>query len=335
MDDFDEEFSGETPADPRDPGETFLPRDAVYRHDMGGSHRERFAGLPVPYDIRPVADPGRVAWALCDETEIGHDAPGSALPDGLDKLLRTVNGAEVQALVITGFGATNAPRLLAEHADHLPALRSVFLGFVEPEHWEISWIRQGDITPLLEAYPRLERLDVRGSEGLTMRPVTHRHLKVLRFETGGLPGEVVRAVGASALPSLQHLELWLGIDQYGGDSTVADLDGILSGAGLPALKRLGLRDSPIQDDIAAAVAAAPVVARLEELSLGMGTLTDRGAEALLSGQPLSHLRALDLRHHFLSETLAARLRRGLPGVAVDLEDAQPRGDDWLYVAVSE
>ncbi|WP_433214389.1 hypothetical protein [Microtetraspora malaysiensis] len=117
------------------------------------------------------------------------------------------------------------------------------------------------------------------------------------------------------------------------DATVGDLEGILSGAGLPALRRLGLRDSEIQDEVAAAVAAAPVVARLEALSLSMGMLSDTGAEALLGGQPLTHLRHLDLHHHYLSEGVAARIRSALPGVDVDLSEPQPR--DERYVAVSE
>ncbi|MEV5826177.1 hypothetical protein AB0L25_11425 [Spirillospora sp. NPDC052242] len=78
------------------------------------------------------------------------------------------------------------------------------------------------------------------------------------------------------------------------------------------------------------------VARLESLSLAMGTLTDRGAEALLSGRPLTHLRRLDLRHHFLSEGMAERVRAALPGVDVDLGDRQePKDHDWFYVEVSE
>nr|BFE77741.1 hypothetical protein GCM10020093_003420 [Planobispora longispora] len=156
------------------------------------------------------------------------------------------------------------------------------------------------------------------------------------FESGGLPAEVVRAVGASEFPALEDLDLWLGVEEYGGDATVADLGPILSGERLPALRCLGLQDSEIQDEIAAAVATAPVVARLETLALAMGTLTDAGAEALLTGQPLTHLRRLDLSHHFLSEEMAERLRAALPGVEVDLSDRQEADeDDWRYVAISE
>ena len=42
------------------------------------------------------------------------------------------------------------------------------------------------------------------------------------------------------------------------------------------------------------------MARLKTLDLSMGVLSDVGAEALLAGQPLTHLRRLDLHHHFLS-----------------------------------
>ncbi|WP_433418783.1 STM4015 family protein [Microtetraspora malaysiensis] len=322
-----EALNAETPADLRDPGEVFIPADSVYRWDAVGAHRETYAGLPVAepdvIDHHHNPDPARFAWSLSD---------GDLLPE-LRDLLRRVDGSQIQALVVTGSDAHKAPEVLAAHAHRLPRLRSLFLGFIEPEYCEISWIRQGDITPVLEAFPRLERLDVRGSEGLLLRPVRHEHLTVLRFETGGLPGHVVRALSACELPALEHVELWLGVANYGGDATVGDLEGILSGAGLPALRRLGLRDSEIQDDMAAAVATAPVVARLEALSLSMGMLSDTGAEALLDGQPLTHLRHLDLHHHFLSEGMAARIRSALPGVDVDLSEPQPR--DERYVAVSE
>ncbi|MER6942925.1 STM4015 family protein [Nonomuraea sp. NPDC000554] len=333
-----DDWNEEIPADPRDPGEVFIPESGAYRHDMAGAHRERFAGLPImraaDWQAGAVAaGPAEVAhpypWQVAWELVVG-ETDGS-----LENLLDTVEGHHVRAIVFPDGGARDAPEILAANAHRLPRLRSVFLGMIEPEYFEISWIQQGDLTPLLEAYPRLERLDVRGSDGLELSPVRHEHLKVLRFESGGLPGKVVRAVGESAFPGLEHLELWLGVAHYGGDATVADLRGILSGERLPALRRLGLRDSEFQDDVAAAVAAAPVVARLESLSLAMGELTDTGAEALLSGQPFTHLRHLDLHHHFVSDEMADRLRRALPGVTVDLSEKQPFAEGATYVAVSE
>jgi hypothetical protein len=67
----------------------------------------------------------------------------------------------------------------------------------------------------------------------------------------------------------------------------------------------------------------------------MGALTDEGASALLEGQPLTHLVSLDLHHHYLTDAVQQRLTEALPGVEVDLSDAQKWDDDWRYVAVSE
>jgi hypothetical protein len=151
----------------------------------------------------------------------------------------------------------------------------------------------------------------------------------------------VRAVGACDLPALEHLELWLGVERYGGDATVADLAPVLAGGRFRRLRHLGLQDSEIQDEIAAALAAAPVLAQLESLSLAMGTLTDAGAEALLGGQPLTHLKRLDLHHHFLGDAMLDRFRDlfGACGVEVDLSEqetpARWNDEEWRYVAVSE
>ena len=87
--------------------------------------------------------------------------------------------------------------------------------------------------------------------------------------------------------------------------------------------------------MAAAGAAAPVVARLAELDLSMGILSDVGAEALLAGQPLTHLRRLNLAHHYLSPAMAERLVAELPGVDVDVSDEQEDDDGERYVAVAE
>ncbi|WP_406291505.1 hypothetical protein [Embleya sp. NBC_00896] len=144
-----------------------------------------------------------------------------------------------------------------------------------------------------------------------------------------MPAHLPGAVVASDFPALEHLDLWLGVAFYGGDATVGDLTDLLTARNLPRLRHLGLMNSEIQDDIAAAVAAAPVVARLSSLDLSMGNLSDTGAESLLDGQPLTHLRSLSLRHHFVGEAMQRRLREHLEpaGVTVDLSDAMQR-DEW-------
>ena len=315
-------------------------------------HLEEYAGLPVATfneDTRPDGEGG------AGDPVTGADLPPAAdaawfvgtsfdeedFADVFARFLQSVDTTEVTALIIGYWGASyddgaaDPVALLTAAAASFPKLRALFLGDITGEESEISWIEHSDITPLFTAFPGLERFEVRGSQDLVLDPVESDELKVLRFESGGLPARVVRAVGASELPNLEHLDLWLGEDNYGGDATVADLAPFLSGERLPALRHLGLEDSEIQDEISAAVAGAPVVARLESLSLAMGILTDRGAEALLAGQPLTHLRRLDLHHHFLSDAMMERVKAALPGVEVDLGDQEKPDGDWHYIAVSE
>ncbi|GIJ56568.1 hypothetical protein [Virgisporangium aurantiacum] len=200
----------------------------------------------------------------------------------------------------------------------------------------MSWIKVGAVHRLLDAYPRLRVLRVRGSmDTLSFAPVRHAAVRELAFETGGLGRGILAGVVASDLPALEHLELWLGVDRYGGDITVDDLAPLLGGATFPGLRRLGLRNAEFADRLAAAVAAAPVVAGLTEVDLSLGMLGDEGAAALLAGQPLTHLRRLDLHHHFLSAAMADRLVAELPGVDVDVSDRQSAEEWGRFTAVSE
>jgi hypothetical protein len=303
------------------------------------AHLTTFAGLPVvawdDEDNTP-DDPAAVAWRLEAEE---FDADPEELEQAFETLLkRTGHGGPV-ALIIGEWGeAYDRPfpvDLLVRNAARLTRLRALFAGELMPEQCEISWINHGDITPVLTAFPRLERLWVRGAQGLELTPVRHEGLRELVLQSGGLPADVVRAVGASDFPHLTHLELWLGVANYGGDARADDLAPILAGRGLPALTSLGLRNAEIADEVAASVAAAPVVARLTDLDLSMGAMTDVGGEALLAGQPLSHLTSLDLSHHFLTDELAQSLVEELPGVRIDISDRQQEEEWGRYTAVAE
>ncbi|XRQ13307.1 STM4015 family protein [Actinomadura welshii] len=305
-------------------------------------HLSTYAGLPVARFTDETAEGAELPPAAEAAWYVATSFDSESFGDTFARFRRVVDTTQVTALIFGYWGASydqepaDPVDEVMTAAASLPNLRALFLGDITGEESEISWIEQTDITPLFGSLPYLERLDIRGAEGLVLEPVKNETLRTLRFESGGLPARIVQAVGASELPGLRHLDLWLGEENYGGDTTVADLAPLLSGERLPALRRLGLEDSEIQDEIAAAVAGAPVVARLESLSLAMGVLTDRGAEALLSGQPLTHLRELDLHHHFLSDAMMERIRAALPGVQVDLSGQEvPEDGDWFFIEVSE
>jgi hypothetical protein len=226
---------------------------------------------------------------------------------------------------------------LSMGAAALPNIEALFIGDITYEECEISWLHQTDVTPLLRAYPLLQHLGVRGSDGLKIGPAKHGALKSLTIQCGGLPKAVISQVLQSEFPALEHLELWLGDGNYGADATVADLEPLLSGKLFPNLRYLGLRDSEITDEIASAIANAPILQRIETLDLSMGTLSDAGADTLLASPVVKRLKKLDLHHHFLSQDKIAKLQQ--LGPQVDVSEKQEadeyKGEIHRYVAVGE
>ncbi|MFE1170065.1 STM4015 family protein [Nocardiopsis sp. NPDC058789] len=295
-------------------------------------------------------DPGSVAWRLRLAGYAEEFVPY------LDRFVAEVDTSRVSALVIGDWGleddcevpSVDARDALVRHADAFPALRSLFLGDITFEENEISWIHQCDLAPLLDAYPRLEELTVRGvgetyggGETLSLAVGGHRSLRSLTVQSGGLPGRVVREIVAADLPALERLELWLGVADYGGDTAVEDLAPLLRGEALPALHHLGVRNSWRTGDWVRALAEATLTSRLRSADLSLGTLRDDDVEHLLASVPaLAHLESLDLHHHFLSEEGAERVRAAFTraGVRVDLSDGRgsPTDEDVdYYPAVGE
>ncbi|MFE4831672.1 STM4015 family protein [Streptomyces sp. NPDC056672] len=309
-------------------------------------HLQELHGLPA-FDF-PAADakaelpaPGSVAWRISVDSYEAEEQWEAAFA----RFTEAVDTTRVGALIVGSWsdayesGPEPVIEALVAARDRLPALRALFLADIVGEECEISWINQGLVTPLLDAFPELVEFGVRGGQELRFPAVRHERLRSLTIETGGLNADVVRGVGASELPALEHLDLWLGVSEYGATTEVADLAPILTGSRFPRLRHLAVRNSEIQDEIAIALAGAPVVAALEILDLSMGTLGDVGAEALLSGQPLTHLKKLDLHHNYLSEALRERVLAtlGAARVEVDLEESEDMDDDedFRYTAVSE
>lgn len=316
-----------------------------------GDNQQHWHGLPIREfprfdekfpDELPAAD--SVAWRIAVDSYDSEEEWEAAFA----RFTAAVDISRVRALIAGAWSNTyeNGPgqviAALVDASERMPALRALFLGDIDSEECEISWINQACVTPLLDAFPALEEFAVRGSDGLAFPAVQHGRLRSLTLESGGLPAQVVRGVAASDLPALEHLELWLGTSEYGGDAVASDLEPFFAGTRLPRLRRLALCNSEIQDEIAAAVASAPVVARLEAVDLSMGVLTDEGATALLAGQPLTHLKELDAHHNFLSDALRTRVREALEPagvvVNVDADGVEDTGEDgtvWRYVAVGE
>lgn len=334
-------------------------------------HLTQFAGLPVK-DFDPsqgIEDPTGTVYRISHEpppppsagqvvqglaNRIGSlfgrrpgppPPPPPTPPDPLTVFLDDPAAGEVPALVIGMWGfmpdaKADLDRIVAQLAagrDRLRSLRALFLGDIIADECEISWLGGTNLAPIFQAYPELEQLWVRGADGLTFGTFSHASLRTLVIQSGGLPGEVTREIGRAHLPALEHLELWLGEENYGGTTTPADLAPILAGQHFPELRTLALRNAEHADEIARAVAQAPLTERLRVLDLSMGTLGDAGAEALLASPAVRRLEKLDLHHHYLSAGVSLRLME--LDVEVNLDDKHEvddeDGEEYRYIAVSE
>lgn len=189
--------------------------------------------------------------------------------------------------------------------------------------------------PLLAAFPQLQLLRTRGGSNLEFKQPRHNKLRALALESGGLSVELVRSICTSDFPNLEHLELWLGTEEYGGTSRVQDLQPILSGKLFPKLKYLGLRNCEYADDIAAVVVNSPIVQRIETLDLSLGVITDEGARALLSLPENGTLKNVSIHYNYASNEVLTMLKSHSvvfdTSKPADMEDEE----EWRFVAVGE
>lgn len=307
---------------------------------MINEHAQEFAGKAVrqwePDEV--IADPAGTAYRIA----LAYEEPAT-WGEKFGSFLSQPAASEVTGIVVGMWGDTSEGTLESDEVveslvaarERLPNLKALFIGDIISEEFEISWIKQTDVSQIFTAYPELEHFRIRGGEGLRLGAPNHARLKSLIVESGGLDVSVVREVTSSNLPELEHLELWLGDDNYGANTEIVDLAPIFSGRLFPKLKFLGLRDSQLSDAIAVAVSNAPVLERLRVLDLSLGTLSDAGAAALLTSPGIAGLESLVIHHHYCSDEMVTKLK-GL-GVKLDAGDRQDPDDSdgERYVAVSE
>lgn len=298
-------------------------------------HLTTFAGLPVR-QFDPQRKRGRggpCVWRVGGTRYVKSACNDAEHTFGeLLGLFLDAHGERLESLVVGAWdyeqmcrslgknGAAEVVEALLDNRKRLAGLRHLFLGDVTSEECEISWINPGDLSALLPALPRLEELRVRGGNNLTFGKLSHKNLKTLALESGGLPATVIDEVCQAKLPALERLELWLGSPDYGGIENPGPLAPLLKTRSFRKLRYLGLCNSEIADALACAVSEAPLLERLEVLDLSRGNMTDVGAEALLRSTAVRKLKKLDLHHHFISKPFAEQLRK-LP-LEVDVSEAQ-------------
>jgi uncharacterized protein (TIGR02996 family) len=259
-----------------------------------------------------------------------------ALVDTLDALFRHPSGRFLAELA---FWSNNDPNednlqdlidLLARESR--PTLRKLHFGdFDYPDETEMSWYSIGDLSKLWPAVPNLRTLITQGGSsgstmagGMTLGAIDLPALVRAEFRTGGLERTNARAIAAARLPNIEHLEIWYGDDNYGGDASVEDVVPLLERTDLPKLRRLGLRNAQFTDELIEPLATSKLLRQVQELDLSMGVLTGDGAKALVAHRDaFKHLAVLDVSQTYLDDDAVA----SFTGVAKTIVANDLREDD--------
>jgi hypothetical protein len=174
--------------------------------------------------------------------------------------------------------------------DNMPALTAIFIGAIEEV--DSAWIECVDLSKIInEQWFNLEYFRARGAGDFLDDDIDSTTLKKLALETSSMAISTIYHLLHSDLPNLEYLELWLG---NGGNSAVRlnHITPLLTGQQFPKLRHLALRHCEFADELAVALATAPLVSQLGVLDVSGGNLSDVGLNALAQSANVQRLRKL-------------------------------------------
>lgn len=294
---------------------------------------------------------GTITWAngVISELELGPEDPEASdlYISTLEKILKHPAGHYVRKLTL-GLPPNEDIEWhmegLAEaisSAGPLPFLEVLDMSPDADHMDQPSWRRVGDISGIWAAAPHLKELHLNGAAGsddgtaIDFGDIEAPYLEVLTYKSGGLNKSVPKDVGSAKLPKLKRLELYFGSDDYGNNGSVGDLKGVLDGSGMPELKTLGLKNSPWEENLIAAVAGSKVLPRLEVVDLSMGVLADKAANALeTNAAKFKHLKKLILDDNYFSDDDVKRLKKALPNAQIG-EQKDDEDPEYRYTSIAE
>lgn len=223
-------------------------------------------------------------------------------------------------------------------AGNFSHIEKLFIGDMDYEECEVSWIMQGNYSKLWAAMPQLKELTIKGSMDLELGEICHEGLESLTIICGGLPASVIKSIQDAKLPHLKKLLLYIGIEDYGFDGDTDTIKELLEKADFPNLTYLGIVDSEIEDEVAELILESKFMSQIDTLDLSNGTLTDKGGALLLeklSAYP--NIKKLDVHYHYMSEKMAEQLE-GLP-LEVDVsernEPDEYKGEIYMNAMLTE
>ncbi len=224
---------------------------------------------------------------------------------------------------------------IVENQEKFTGITTLFVGDMDFEECEVSWIEQGNYEKIWEAMPQLESLTIKGATNLSLGNIQHNNLKKLEIICGGLPKEVLESIAKAKLPNLESLVLYLGVEDYGFDGDIEDVKAMVETMDFPKLTSLGIVDSELEDEIVEIVMSGKYASQVEELSFAYGTLTDKGGAILIEKLPqYTNIQKLDLEWHFMSDDMMKKLEALEEKLDIEInlteQQEEEEWDDEIY-----
>ncbi len=266
-------------------------------------------------------------------------------PEGMvDEILADSEFSQVTELIIGDWGESYGESCQAviddivANAERFSHVEKLFIGDMDYEECEVSWIMQGNYGKLWAALPNLKELTVKGSMDLDFGEICHEKLEALTVICGGLPGYIIEQIEKARLPKLKKLLLYIGSDDYGFDGNADTIRKLLDRVELPELEYLGIVDSEIQDELAEVVLESKFMGQIHTLDLSCGTLSDEGGKKILETLPkYPNIKTLDVHYHFMSDAMVKKL--GELSISVDASEANEEdhynGQTYRYAMLTE
>ncbi len=228
---------------------------------------------------------------------------------------------------------------LIKNKDKFSHIRKLFIGDMDYEECEVSWIIQGNYSKLWAAMPQLEELTIKGSTDLELGEIDLPNLKSFEIICGGLPAEVIKSIQNAKMPALERLVLYIGSDDYGFDGNADTIRELLEKSDFKKLRYLGIVDSEIQDELAEVVLDSKYMNQIETLDLSYGTLTDKGSAVIaekIGNYP--NVKKIELEWHFMSDDGVSRLKAAVEKAGKEIrieeqQEAEEYDDEVYYYAM--
>lgn len=273
-----------------------------------------------------------------------YDEEGKSAENLIEEIMEDGELSQIEELIIASWGGawddSCQPIIdgIVENKEKFAHLKRLFIGDMDYEVCEVSWIMQGDYSKLWKALPGLKELTIKGSTELNLGDICHENLESLEIICGGLPSDVIDQIANAKLPNLRKLNLYLGSDNYGFDGDEKTIQKLLEKTDFTKLEYLGLNDSEMQDEVTEVILASKYMSRITTLDLSNGTLSDKGGQLLLETLPkYPNITTVDLHFHYLSGEMMKKLE-SLP-ISINLEEKKEAeeydGEFYRYAMLTE